>query len=94
MRNKASIQIQEQEIDTSENVNLLLSDLRKLRKSLGITQKSVGDFLNVSQNAYCKMENGDCKITLEHLLKICEFFKKDPREILKQKDRTRLIKKH
>lgn len=48
--------------------------LKKLRQSRGLSQKKLGDILNVSQNAIYSWESGRCDINFEMIRKIASYF--------------------
>jgi transcriptional regulator with XRE-family HTH domain len=44
--------------------------IRKLRMERNLTQEYIAHELDISQNAYCKIENGQVNITVDRLEKI------------------------
>ena len=49
--------------------------LKHLRDSAGYTQKSVADYLSVSQAAYSRLEKGEIEISLTKLLALSELYR-------------------
>ena len=58
--------------------------LKRRRISLGITQKQISEFLNVTQSQYSKIESGDSDPT-KHLNKLSEILDCKPNEIFSGK---------
>ena len=48
--------------------------LRMFREVNGYTQKSIADFLGISQPMYAQIEKGNRNIKLEHLEKLCNLY--------------------
>lgn len=53
----------------------LPENIRILRLKLGYSQHTVAQALGMSQNAYCKIELGYSKLTVNQLFNIAEVFK-------------------
>lgn len=53
-------------------IKSVASNIRKTREHLHYTQEYLAAKLNISQNAYSKIELGYTKITLERLFQIAE----------------------
>lgn len=53
-------------------MDLVLANIRRSREALHLSQKEVADRLNMSQNAYSKLELGYTKLTLQHFLLIAD----------------------
>jgi transcriptional regulator with XRE-family HTH domain len=53
-------------------LDLVLANIRRSREALNLSQKEVADRLNMSQNAYSKLELGYTKLTLQHFLLIAD----------------------
>ncbi len=51
-----------------------MENLRKIRKSKGIKQLEVANFLNITEASYSRYESGKVKITPETLGKLADFF--------------------
>ena len=49
--------------------------LKHLRDSSGYTQKSVADYLCISQAAYSRLEKGEIEISLTKLLVLSELYR-------------------
>ena len=58
--------------------------LKRRRISLGITQKQISEFLNITQSQYSKIENGESDPT-KHLNKLSEILECKPNEIFSGK---------
>ncbi len=54
------------------------SRLKELRKSKNVTQKKLGEYLGVTQNAVFNWESGKTEPNSETILKIAEFFQVTP----------------
>lgn len=70
----------------------ILRRIRKQREAKGYTQENVADNLEISQKAYCDIENGINKLSLERFIKISEFLETDPIDLLDDKVKIDLIK--
>ena len=62
------------------------SKLKQLRKQKGLSQEQVSDYLNVSQSAYARIENGESHSWSTHIDKICEVFEIKPEELFKDEN--------
>jgi transcriptional regulator with XRE-family HTH domain len=58
-------------------------NVRKRRETLNYTQEYLAAKLNISQNAYSKIELGYTKITLERLFQIAEVLETNLIELIK-----------
>jgi transcriptional regulator with XRE-family HTH domain len=47
-------------------------NIRKIRELKGLTQEELADKLNISQNAYSKLERDETEMTLTKLMKIAQ----------------------
>ena len=56
--------------------------IRQKRTQLNYSQEYMAFRLEQTQNAYCKIELGQTKVTLLRLLKICEVFEVDMSDFL------------
>jgi transcriptional regulator with XRE-family HTH domain len=57
-------------------MNIIVGEnIRKLRKSLGYSQEFVAEYLNISQSAYARIENGKTNSWSYHLMKLCALFR-------------------
>ncbi|MFF5993428.1 helix-turn-helix transcriptional regulator [Lysinibacillus sp. KU-BSD001] len=50
------------------------TNLKQLREERGIQQKFVAEYIGVSANYYCQIENGRRSLPTKYLPKIREFF--------------------
>lgn len=57
--------------------------LQMLRLQKGLTQEQLGEKLNLSTSAYCKIEYGETELTLPRLYKIAEVLSVSPLELFK-----------
>jgi transcriptional regulator with XRE-family HTH domain len=53
-------------------------NIKRLREINGDKQQTVAKMLGISQSAYSRIENGESDISLEHILKLCEFYSMKP----------------
>ena len=60
--------------------------LKNLRKNRGLSQEEMADHLSISQSAYARMESGANHSWACHIVKICKFFKIEPKELLEDKN--------
>lgn len=81
---------EEQAMSKARNV---AGNIRKLREFRDYTQDYLAAKLNISQNAYSKIELGYSKITLERLFVIASVLEVSPSDIidLEQEDLIKLI---
>ena len=49
--------------------------LKHLRDQAGYTQKSVADYLSISQAAYSRLEKGEIEISLTKLLALSDLYR-------------------
>jgi len=61
-------------------------NIRKIREHLNYTQEYLAMKLNISQNAYSKIELGYTKITLERLYQIAQVLEVDLIDLIKADD--------
>lgn len=52
--------------------------IKGLRKNKGVSQEAVADYLNISQSAYSRIENGDSHSWACYVEKICIYFEVEP----------------
>lgn len=76
-------------------IKTVATNIRKIREYRNYTQEYLAMKLDISQNAYSKIELGYTKITLERLYQIANLLDVDPVELLKADitDITQLLKK-
>lgn len=63
--------------------------LHLLRVERNLTQEQMGEMLNLSTSAYCKIEYGETDLTLTRLNKIAEIFKISAAELFCKIDGSR-----
>src|SRR5690606_28428759 len=56
--------------------------LRSLRRKQEYSQEYMAFMLNISQNAYSRLENGKTPLTINRLFEICALLKVDPGQLL------------
>lgn len=68
-------------------------NIRRIRESKDYTQDYLAVKLNISQNAYSKIELGYTKITVERLFQIAQILEVDPVALINFSDeeQTRLL---
>lgn len=54
--------------------------VRKLRQQNGYSQYFMANAINISQNAYCLLENGRTNMHVERIVQIAEVFKLETQE--------------
>jgi transcriptional regulator with XRE-family HTH domain len=52
--------------------------LKALRKNNGLSQEVLAEYLNISQSAYSRIENGESNSWSFHLEKLCKFYNVTP----------------
>ena len=52
--------------------------LKALRKNNGLSQEVLAEYLNISQSAYSRIENGDSHSWACYVEKICIYFEVEP----------------
>jgi transcriptional regulator with XRE-family HTH domain len=52
--------------------------IKALRKNKGVSQETVADYLNISQSAYSRIENGNSHSWACYVEKICIYFQVQP----------------
>ncbi|SDT51617.1 DNA-binding transcriptional regulator, XRE-family HTH domain [Mucilaginibacter mallensis] len=65
-----------------ERIEIVLKNIKKIRKFKNITQLDIAIKLNISQNAYSKVELGNTLISLNLLFKIADILGQDINELL------------
>lgn len=66
----------------SDEVKWLLLAIRERRKKLAYTQEYMAFKMQVSQNAYSKLELGLTRLSLAHFFLICELLDSTPEKLL------------
>ena len=59
--------------------------IKALRKNKGVSQEAVADYLNISQSAYSRIENGDSHSWACYVEKICIYFEIKPKHLMTPK---------
>lgn len=49
--------------------------LRELRKDNDLTQKEIADYLGIDQRVYSNYEIGIRALPIEHLIRLCKYYK-------------------
>ncbi len=57
-----------------EILQLIYIRIRKFRHEKGYTQQNIADLLKISQNAYCKIENGHTRLLVSTLISLAGIF--------------------
>jgi len=57
-------------------------NIKKLREQKGYTQEQVADYLNISQPAYARIENGNRNSWSNYLEPLCVFFEVQPEDLI------------
>ncbi|WKD85750.1 HTH-type transcriptional regulator PrtR [Polaribacter huanghezhanensis] len=57
---------------TTEELKNIRQRIKSIRFKKGLTQDNMASMLNVSQNAYHKLENGHCRMSLHKFIDICK----------------------
>lgn len=61
--------------------NQVAERIKTFREKKNYTQTYLAQQLGISQKAYSKIENGDTKLTVDHLMKISEVLEVSPNEL-------------
>ena len=64
--------------------NDINANLKILRLSRKLSQKKVAEFLNISQSAYARIENGQSNSWSSYYIKICELYNISPDQLFKE----------
>jgi len=70
----------------TEKLQIIASNIRAKRLYRNYSQDYLGQKLNISQNAYSKLECGYTKVSFEKLLMIAEVLNVDVAELLRVPD--------
>ena len=68
---------------------MIFKNLRAIREDKDISQKTIAEYLNVSQNTYSQYETGVISLTAETLIKLADYYNVSVDYLL---DRTDKIK--
>ena len=63
--------------------------IKALRKNKGVSQEAVAEYLNISQSAYSRIENGDSHSWACYIEKISAFFGVKPKHLITPKTVTK-----
>lgn len=55
-------------------IKIVPNNLKRLREKRGIQQKFVAEYIGISANYYCQIENGRRSLPTKYLPKIRDFF--------------------
>ena len=61
--------------NNNEVIIMQFKNLRGIREDSDIKQKTVAQYLNVSQNTYSQYETGVISLTAEVLIKLADYYK-------------------
>lgn len=75
----------------SNGIKNVAINIRKIREHKGYTQDYLAAKLNISQNAYSKLELGYSKLTVDRLFKIAGILELEPKNLISL-DYRQLIK--
>lgn len=65
-----------------DHIQRVTENLRLLRRKMEYSQEYMAFMLNISQNAYSRLENGKTPLTVNRLFDICTLLKISPGELL------------
>lgn len=65
-----------------DHIQRVTENLRLLRRKMEYSQEYMAFMLNISQNAYSRLENGKTPLTVNRLFEICTLLKISPGELL------------
>lgn len=65
-----------------DNIQRVTEKLRLLRRKMEYSQEYMAFMLNISQNAYSRLENGKTPLTVNRLFEICTLLKISPGKLL------------
>ncbi len=57
-----------------KNLELFAYRVKKLRKERGLSQKALGEVMNLTAKSVCTIENGTSTTTIEKLILLAQFF--------------------
>jgi transcriptional regulator with XRE-family HTH domain len=60
----------------------ILFNIKEQRIHLAYSQSHVARKLSISQNAYCKIENGQTSLSVERLIQIADILQTEPERLL------------
>jgi transcriptional regulator with XRE-family HTH domain len=65
-----------------DHIQRVTEKLRLLRRKMEYSQEYMAFMLNISQNAYSRLENGKTPLTVNRLFEICTLLRISPGELL------------
>lgn len=71
---------------------MVFRHLRALREDRDIRQRTIAEYLNVSQNTYSQYENGVISLTAEMLIKLSDYYGVSVDYLLDRTDNPKMIK--
>ncbi|MBQ6973628.1 MAG: helix-turn-helix transcriptional regulator [Oscillospiraceae bacterium] len=71
---------------------MVFRHLRALREDRDIRQRTIAEYLNVSQNTYSQYENGVISLTAEMLIKLADYYGVSVDYLLDRTDNPKMIK--
>ncbi|MBQ3724768.1 MAG: helix-turn-helix transcriptional regulator [Oscillospiraceae bacterium] len=71
---------------------MVFRNLRALREDRDIRQRTIAEYLNVSQNTYSQYENGVISLTAEMLIKLADYYGVSVDYLLDRTDNPKMIK--
>jgi len=63
-------------------MNDILTNIKKIREEMQLSQENVADELGIAQNSYGLIENGKRKLSYDNLAQIAKCFKRDVIDII------------
>ena len=79
---------------TTKMVNDIRERIKRIRIDKGYSQDYMAEMLNISQNAYHKLERGHTKINLQKFIDISKIFEIDVSELIAGPDHEYLFSKY
>lgn len=73
-------------------MRMVFRNLRALREDRDIRQRTIAEYLNVSQNTYSQYENGVISLTAEMLIKLADYYGVSVDYLLDRTDNPKMIK--
>ncbi len=55
-------------------MDIVVQNLRKIRKKNNHSQAEIAALLGTTQQQYCKYENGQNEIPIRHVITLCRFY--------------------
>ena len=79
---------------TSTELKNIRERIKSIRFKKGLTQDNMADMLNISQNAYHKLENGHSKMNLSKFIDICKVLEIETIELINGPEHTHTFSKY